>query len=37
VPITAFLKFLVTLSVALPASWGLAIQLRKAKIIKQYL
>jgi len=37
VPLTAFFKFLVTLSVALLGSWGLAIQLRKAKIIKQYL
>lgn len=36
-PLTAFFKFLVTLSVALLGSWGLAIQLRKVKIIKQYL
>lgn len=37
VPFTTFFKFLVTLSVALLGSWGLAIQLRKVKVVKQYL
>lgn len=37
VPLTAFFKFLLTFSTALLGCWGLAIRLRKVKIIKQYL